>query len=496
MRKLGQCPIRHGPVTLYCKDGFRELVHEDVSEKPLAFGSQWNSSLPVERRSGRRFFPLKEASKEISMARFFLPMAFSATLMMSTHFFMSRALSGTSLPEVSFAAYGAAISLGGIFDCTAQTLRQVIVANTNNVETFKKVKKISFVILAGLVSIMAVIDFAFPELVFSGLLDIPSELLPEVKRAFFVLTLLPVVSTFRAIGHSALILTRKTEYMARAMVVRVALMAVAAYLIDATGILDGGTRGAAMLVFGIGVEATGVYIAGDRVLKGKNSFLPLTGDVPDTKSMISSFVPLASAGILLSCTGPIITCCLSRTQTPSTALGAYQVAAEFAYLFNSSVQVLHQVVLVYGIDAETSRKARQFSLMYGASVSIVMGFVNLTGLSRYVMRNIIGVPAHLVEPAVTTLWIFSGFPLIYAFGECGLGRLLRALANEGVVLGRLAGVFSALVLSWVLSFLVPSRISGAWLGALVLGGAGIVDATLMLLSGNKVMEKTKVSLPG
>ena len=128
---------------------------------------------------------------------FFLPIALSLMIMMSTHSVVSSALARTTDAAIAIASYSVAKSVSNMFQSPCITLRRLCVARFKSKEAFDKVLKLTGITLIISLVAMGIIVFTpLSKFVFLKLIGVSEELLPHTIRAMTILFFYALISSY------------------------------------------------------------------------------------------------------------------------------------------------------------------------------------------------------------------------------------------------------------------------------------------------------------
>ena len=417
----------------------------------------------------------------MDMMRFFTPLAVTAVLMMASHSLGTLAMNRTAInPALALASFSVAQALGQLFEGLTSVSRQTGMALVRDRQSWTVLVKLFKLTVAGILVITTVIAFTpLGIIVFHVIMGAPADVASEATKVFRIYMLLPAITALRFLHHSIIILRKKTIVTTAAMTARVAYMAAATAIFISHPVAWEGIVGTIVLIGGIGVEALGSFLAGRRLVPGLDTLYAVGKDgverpsEPLTLAVATRFyIPLAASGFISNLARMAISAGLARTLDPKMALAAYQVSWTIAWMFISPLQTLHQVTLVFAKGPDSSARVRRFALAVGAGGSVLIAVFCLTGAARFVLANWLDVAPELIVPALWSMGLMAGAPLIVVCSEIFTGGLLAAGDSVAIGTGRTLYVILTAITALVGAAALPAL--GAILApiAQVIGFAG------------------------
>ncbi len=393
----------------------------------------------------------------MDLVRFYAPLATTAILMMASHSLGTLAMNRTAInPALALASFSVAQALGQLFEGLTSVSRQTGMALVKDRQSWAVLVRLFKLTVAAILVVTTVIAFTpLGSVVFHVIMGAPADVAAEATKVFRIYMLLPAITALRFLHHSIIILRKKTIVTTAAMAARIAYMAVATAIFIAHPVPWEGIVGTIVLIGGIGVEALGSFLAGRRLVPGLDT-LYATGErkggrtgtsgndeggsvrgTPLTLAAATRFyAPLAASGFVSNLARMAISAGLARTLDPKMALAAYQVSWTIAWMFISPLQTLHQVTLVFAKGADSSARVRRFALAVGAGGAVLIAAFCLTGAARFVLARWLDVAPELIVPALWSMGLMAGAPLIVVCSEIFTGGLLAAGDSVAIGTGR------------------------------------------------------------
>ena len=406
---------------------------------------------------------------------FFLPLAVMPMMISMTHNIINASLARLPLPGVSLAIFTVGKSITNIANAPTIMSRQMIVSLVDDRQSYRLTRKF--------VWIMAVLLFLF--LLLFGLTPLGNFLLMDLigikdsqkvslaKTALCITSLLPITVLFRNIYQGLATGLKKTKIIVPGVMLRLVIITGFLWWIVSNDALTGVIAGSIAWIAGIAIE--GFLILG-FIIYLYQSPTQAAEKMPDhgegklsLNKIIKFFSPLAIMIILTKVLQPIIQSGIARGYSPTQSLAAYGVAWSLVFLFSSSLRMLHQLSLVYTekIGDHNWKKIKNFSIIAGVIVSIVMLLAALTPFGYFILHRIIAVSDQVAELAQQTILAFSLYPLIRAFRESYWGILMRQRTTSLLAGAKTANLIIVSVTIFVclsifsLSAEIPAAVIGA-----------------------------------
>lgn len=396
------------------------------------------------------------------MLRFYLPLAWTAILMMVTHVVVAGGIARTADPKLALAGLALAQGVSVFLEAPLVMARQVAVALVRDPANFRLVARATLAVLAA-VTALAVAIAATPlgRLVFFTLLGAPAAVAAHGWLVYGYYSLLPAASAFRSLTQAVAILCRQTRWVFFGMIVRVGIVAGTVAVLAGSRWTPGGAVGAVAITAGIATEAVvcGAVLPG--LLRGLRREDPAPRLEPGT--VWRFFGPLIAAGMISNLSKPVLNAGLARAADAAIALAALAVAQSVAGILTNPIQMLHQVVLVFERDdpppgPEGRQTAGRFALAVGLVGAACVAAIGFTPAGEWIFRTAIGTGDDVTPAALgATRWM-ALLPPILAWQEVTVGRLLLSRRSQSVTASKTVNVA---VVGLAIGALIASARSGA-----------------------------------
>lgn len=197
--------------------------------------------------------------------------------------------------------------------------------------------------------------------------------------------------------------------------------------------------------------------------------------VPDTRSVFTTWWPLATSWIFMGLELPSVSAAIARLPDPIVSLAAYGgVIFPLALLIESPIIMLLAASTALSKDRRSHELVQGFMWTWGLGFTLVHALVAWTPLFDVVVGGILGVPIEVREPARMGLRIMTPWTIAIAYRRFQQGLLIRFGRSKLVSVGT-ALRLSTLVT--VLSFGVASgRLPGYVVGTLAVVASVVAEA--------------------
>lgn len=414
-----------------------------------------------------------------AVIRFFLPLALTSALMMTSHSIIAGGIARTVLPIASMAAYSVGSNLAFMAEAPMVMVRQMTLALVRDRRSFRTVAAAAATCL-GLVFLVVLAIGYLPlgQYVFGRLLKVPPELYPATLAVFRVTMFVPFASGLRSLYQATLIMRRRTFIVTQGMFARITVMALLVYCFTRFDWVQGGMVGAIVILTGMSTEA--IYNA----LRGLGHVDRLADDnagereAPlDYAGTLRFFYPLVLAALLYSLAKPVINAGLARTYDPVTALAAFSIASSLGFIIIAPSANVHQVTMVFLREPNGYRTVRSFVRGFGLCGSACLLLLSCTPAGRWILLHLIGADPAVIAPTLAVIRVFSLLPVLMSLSDFFAGILLLQQRTRIIGFGKAVNIAAVLGTVTVLSRLAPG------LGS-VIGGiaqvAGVAAETGLL----------------
>jgi hypothetical protein len=187
---------------------------------------------------------------------------------------------------------------------------------------------------------------------------------------------------------------------------------------------------------------------------------------PDSnvRQVIKTWWPLAASWLLMSVEMPALSAVIARLSNPEINLAAYGgVVFPLSLIFEAPIIMLLAASTALSRDQQAYALLRKFMLIAGAGLTSIHMLVAFTPLYYVLVKDLIGVPNEIVEPARIGLMLMVPWSWSIAFRRFNQGIMIRYGYSRAVGAGTIVRLTAGgLVL--IAGFLMKS-VSGVAVGA-------------------------------
>ena len=421
------------------------------------------------------------------LTAFFLPLALSAMLMMSSHSIMSSAMARTAEAEIALAAFAVATSISMMFESPCYNIRRMATALFDDKTSLKNVMVVGAGVVVASVTLMIPVAFTgFGRTVFVKWVGVSPELFPEVIKCFRLFIILPLLSGIRGYFQGMLIVRKKTFWLTINVSIRLVIMLIVTQLLLSLEGLSGGMVGAILLVTGIGSEAILACITAllykkdfpDQPTRSKRSIT--------VRDALIFYIPLIGATFVQTFSRPGINAGLARVANPEQALASYQVAYSFAMIFIVLLYSVHQIVLVFVKDKYSFNKVVRFAVLVSLLMAFILIVCGITPIGKWALTSIIGVEDSLATVSVRIIGWYALMPVVLCGVEIFSGVLLLNKRTPTITLAKIGNVLTVVAIAAGLSAALPSL--GGIIGALSMTAGAFTEMAIAFVRGRDLIS--------
>lgn len=406
------------------------------------------------------------------------PLAFSAFIMNLEGPVVASGLSRLPEPALALAAFGVAMNLALLVESPIISMLEGSIALVRDRQSF-----FAFGLFMAAVGLgLALVGFALyftpaVDWVMLRVLGVPPEVGREAAGAVRFLVLWPPLIGLRRFLQGLMVRFGRTRPIAYAVLVRLTVLGLVVFWGPAVFRASGARLGT--LAEAVSVAAEALLVAWwSRPALGRllhepppRAFSPLTAG-----AILKFYLPLIWMQVILNAAPSVITGGIGRAGLPELSLAAWPVANSTANLVGSPLSMLQHTVTALGTGART-RRVYRFTVGAGLAGSAVLGLLGFTPLLDLYLRELLGLPAALVDLARTPVKILAAVPVLVG---------LRALLRGRLVASRRTGLVGLAVTVYLLTLgaLLPglaavTGLPGVTAAALALVGATAAEAGLL-----------------
>jgi len=154
------------------------------------------------------------------------------------------------------------------------------------------------------------------------------------------------------------------------------------------------------------------------------------------RRVVQNWWPLAASWLLMSVELPVISAVIARLSDPKIHLAAYgAIVFPIAMIIEAPIINLLAASTALSRDWHSYLKLRRFMMTAGAVLTALHLVIALTPLYYFIVQQILGAPAEIIEPARTGLIIMTPWTWSIAYRRFHQGVLIRFGHSRVVSIG-------------------------------------------------------------
>ena len=399
--------------------------------------------------------------------RFHIPLSVTSVLMASSHSIVNSGLARTPRPEIALAAFALGHTIANMFASPLWSTRDMLIAFGADKASMRSAVRTTAGIAGFVMVWMVLLGYtSFGRFVYVDIFGASEVLFIEILSVVRLCLAIPLIYSTRAWAQAVLMLSRKTEYMTVAMIMRLVGGLVMAAFLPRLGLLSGTMVGAVIWVGGMGIESLVCCVL---ALRGNGDLppKPAEGEAASVKECLVFLWPLILNALLGSLVMPLINAGLVRTDDPERNLAVFSVVWSLVWALSSFVHMtLRQTVMVFLKNAHWLRVLRRFSRYLQYATSLSLALMIITGLADWLLVSVIGLEPTLLHDARTVLFLLAAYPFLCGLVDLKTGIALACRRTGLIGAARVADVVGLAAAVFLLTFVVPGW--GATIGALAM----------------------------
>ena len=154
------------------------------------------------------------------------------------------------------------------------------------------------------------------------------------------------------------------------------------------------------------------------------------------KRIFLTWLPLAASWLLMATELPMLSAVVARLENPEISLAAYGgIVFPLSLLVEAPIIMLLAASTALSKDEASYRLIRRFMLIAGGSLTILHILVAFTPLYYIVVKNIMGAPQEIIEPARIGMMIMTPWTWAIAYRRFNQGVLIRFGHPQTITIG-------------------------------------------------------------
>jgi Na+-driven multidrug efflux pump len=353
---------------------------------------------------------------------FWGPLALTWLMMALEQPFLISVIARLANEKFNLAAFGIAMSFALIVEAPVIMLMSASTALVRNADSYRKLKRFTD-ILNGSIIVVQLVLLIPPvfNLIVTDLMGVPDEV---VRLTYFALLLLlpwPASIGYRRFYQGILIRNNLTRRVTYGTLVRLSVIIITGSLLYKSG-LQGAYVGAITLSLAVFFEAVASWLMARKTIIAilnidKQDEADGIGQpvIPrlDYSFITRFYTPLALTSILSLGVHPFVTFFMGRSAMPIESLAVLPVVNSLVFIFRSMGLSYQEVnIALVGERKQNYKSLRSFALILGIAVTLLLGIVAFTPLSRIWFIKISGLTTELAPLAYLPLKILILLPAL------------------------------------------------------------------------------------
>ncbi len=155
------------------------------------------------------------------------------------------------------------------------------------------------------------------------------------------------------------------------------------------------------------------------------------------RRIVRTWWPLAASWLLMTSELPLISAVIARLQHQEINLAAWGVVFSLSTLIQAPSTMLLAASTALSKDWDSYRQVRRFMLVIVVLLTALHALIAFTPLYYWVIRDLLGAPAEIIEPARLGLMIMTPWSAGTAYRRFQQGVLIRFDQAQAVIWGSL-----------------------------------------------------------
>jgi progressive ankylosis protein len=360
--------------------------------------------------------------------RFFIPLMLMAELMMFSHAVIAAFLARMDNPEQVLAAYSVAFYFHATLGAPVWACQIVYLSFIKDQASIWRLAKFGYQTVAAVMWIWLIVALTpLGDWFFGDFFGLSPAVATEAKICLLIGALVPPITVWRSLSYGLLMVQKKTVYVTIGTVLRLA--GLAGLLMVLTDWFEGAQVGIAALVGCIFIETIFAVVIAYPFYKR----LPAkSGELARYRELWVFSWPIMLMQLAESGIGFIINFFLGRLPRPELAVAAFAVLDSLMRVLLSPLRNLIHTTQALVKGRADAKVVLVFSVHMTVLFGLIMLSLNIPYLRDLVLRDLMGLQAHMAEYVTPALQI--GVLLAICMGAGGATRgMLIASKNTGVI---------------------------------------------------------------
>jgi len=353
---------------------------------------------------------------------FWTPLALTWLMMSAEQPFLVAIIARIGEAKYNLAAFGIAFAFALIIEAPVIMLMSASTALVTDRHSYKKMKRFTDILNISVVTVQLIL--LIPPLfnfIVQDLMGVPENVAQLTYISLLLLILWPPAIGYRRFYQGILIRNNLTQRVTYGTLIRLLFIGLSGYGLYLTGI-EGAYVGAATLSIAVLAEAIASWLMARKTVKriieegdvpASDAYGNIKGEKIGYRFITRFYTPLALTSLLALGINPFITFFLGRSAMAVESLAVLPVVNSLVFIFRS-MGLSYQEVLIalVGERRQNYHSLRNFALLLGTAVTLILGIIAFTPLARIWFLNVSGLEPELADLAYTPLKIMLLLPAL------------------------------------------------------------------------------------
>ncbi|MFW6007027.1 MAG: hypothetical protein ACOCQ5_03475 [Halanaerobiales bacterium] len=416
---------------------------------------------------GERENTINMKKEKLSLKRqflFFIPLAFTSIMMMSSYSLYNAVLSRLPSPTIYLSAFAVAKSVMDVAKSPILMVRQTVSSLVTDKQSYSKVKKF---VIAGVSLIVLFLAFialtGIGRWVFKNIMGIDGKTLEKAVVILRVFIFFPIASTLRNFVQGMVIKYDITPLFTIATVCRIIYILLIVVFVEHLVVLIPPAVIAGLIYFGsllveglviwVGVK---LYVGGVQanIQQIKNNESEESQNL-SYKNIFLFFYPLSITAGLKFLIDPLVKIGLGRTPETDLAISAFSVGWFLGLIFLSPFFMFRQLPIKFmGYKGKLNlRSIKKFGILMAGIMSLIFAIIAFSGIGEYILKNLINAPQEVSRWAIDVFKLMIIHPFIILARQYSEGILMKKQKTGYISIGKVISVITLIISLFSISFI-------------------------------------------
>ncbi len=348
----------------------------------------------------------------IKIIKFWFPLALMWIVMALEMPIINSIVARMDNPKENLAVFGVIFSLALIIE---GPIIQMLSASTAIATYYNNYRRLlSFMHTAALsltmIHFICAIPFFFDRIALN-ILGISPELVPQARRAFWLMLPWTASIGYRRMWQGVLIQHGRTVSVTISMILRIAVTCSVLFGGFYLDILSGAELAAVSLTTGVigGALFAGIF-ASVTIKKMKEK--ETEREAVSWKKLIVFYIPLALTSFITMANRPVLTGGITRAMDPLESLAVWPVVISFMFLFQGFPLSFQEAAISLLGKKENTARLKKFIIFLSLFTFMFYMLIVLSPLKNFLLKTITGLTDELIQLSVIPFLILSILPLV------------------------------------------------------------------------------------